>query len=313
MTPESSTPAALSLSHLSRNYRGSRGITTAVDRVSLEIAPGEVFGLLGPNGSGKTTLIECIAGLLEPSSGTVRVLGLDPVRERTALTACLGIQPQSASLFDTLTARETLELFAALYPAPRTPEDLLEEVGLAGSARVRTRALSGGQHRRLLIAVALIGNPRIVVLDEPSAGLDPLSRQGLWEIIRGLRGRGVTVLLSTHQMEEAAALCDRVGILVRGGLAALGTPEELIAASSGTGSVLFTVPLGTDLSPLHRYVPASAISRRDLADGIRVDLKSEDPDGLLRRLTFDRPVPARGFTVHTATLDEVFFGVVEGR
>src|ERR1700712_204238 len=172
----------------------------ALRGVSFEVNRGEVFGFVGPNGAGKTTTIECIVGLRKPTEGTVRVLGLDPSANRAQTTARVAVQTQSASLFDTLSVIETLRLFASFHRNALDPGDVVHQVGLDEERDHRSKNLSGGQARRLLLGVALVGDPEIVVLDEPSAGLDPAARQNLWGLIDSLRARGVTVLLSTHDM-----------------------------------------------------------------------------------------------------------------
>jgi len=208
----------------------SYGATQAVAGISLQIARGEVFGILGPNGAGKTTLLECVVGLRRPTSGSVRVLGLEPRSERRALLPWLGVQPQEASLFPNATVLETLELWRSFYGAGALDSAaVIEQTGLQDSAHVRAKRLSGGQRQRLLLGLALVPAPEVLILDEPSAGLDPHARHQIWETIRAHRAAGQTVLLTTHGMEEAQELCDRVAIIERGKLVALDTPDLLVA------------------------------------------------------------------------------------
>ncbi|GAB3695358.1 hypothetical protein GCM10028793_17340 [Nocardiopsis oceani] len=228
---------ALETSGLVKRY----GAVTALAGIDLTASQGEIFGLLGPNGAGKTTTIEILAGLRSPTEGTARTLGLDPIRERAEIRACVSVQPQKAALFERQTVAETLQLWASLYPAPDDPAEVVERMGLAGSRDVRVGKLSGGQRQRLLVGTALISRPRLLVLDEPSTGMDPNARHDLWTAIRAHRDGGGTTLLSTHSMEEAAELCDRVALLDRGRTTALGRPDDLVAehvpehASRGTG------------------------------------------------------------------------------
>ncbi|MEZ5409542.1 MAG: ABC transporter ATP-binding protein [Acidimicrobiales bacterium] len=205
------------------------GDVRAVDGVSFHVAPGEIFGLLGPNGAGKTTVLEIIEGLRQPDSGQARLLDQPVWPRNQALLPRIGVQLQASAFFDRLTAREQLETFASLYGAPRRRVDeALADVGLTDSARVRVEKLSGGQAQRLALACAFVHDPDIVFLDEPSAGLDPQSRQQLWHVIRALAAGGRTVVMSTHYMEEAEALCDRVAIMDAGQVLALDAPARLV-------------------------------------------------------------------------------------
>jgi ABC-2 type transport system ATP-binding protein len=222
MSAAASDPA-ISVVGLAKHY----GTTRAVDGLSFDVARGEVFGLLGPNGAGKTTTVETLEGYRTPDLGTVRVLGLDPVRDSTALRPRIGVMLQEGGLYPGLKPLELLHLFAAYYDDPESPEALLDIVGLRDTARNSVRRLSGGQQQRLSLACALIGKPEVVFLDEPTAGMDPHARATTWQLVRDLRDRGVTVLLTTHAMDEAEHLCDRVAIVTGGKLAALGSPAEL--------------------------------------------------------------------------------------
>ncbi|UFU05341.1 ABC transporter ATP-binding protein [Ruania halotolerans] len=239
----SSTDLAIDAVGLCKRYRH----TTAVEDVSLAVERGEVFGILGTNGAGKTTTVEMIAGLRRPDHGQVRVLGLDPVRERAKVRQILGVQLQEASLHNALTVTELLALYASLYPRPFTAEDLLERVGLTDQQGVRFENLSGGQQQRLSIALALVGRPRVVILDELTTGLDPRARRQMWKTIASLRTEGVTVLLVSHAMEEVEELCDRVALLESGRVSALGTPRELTeAAGAATLDEAFVTLTGSE-------------------------------------------------------------------
>jgi len=221
--PAAASDPAISVAGLEKHY----GTTRAVDGLSFEVARGEVFGLLGPNGAGKTTTVETLEGYRAPDRGVVRVLGLDPVRDAPELRPRIGVMLQEGGLYPGLRPLELLRLFAAYYDDSESPEDLLETVGLTDSARTLVRRMSGGQRQRLSLACALIGRPDVVFLDEPTAGMDPHARATTWQLVRGLRDRGVTVLLTTHAMDEAEHLCDTVAIVTGGRLAALGSPAEL--------------------------------------------------------------------------------------
>lgn len=224
------------------NLRKSYGATLAVEDVSLTVRRGEIVGILGPNGAGKTTTVECLAGLRERDAGRVDVLGLDPVRDRAALREVLGMQLQESELPARITAREAVELYAAFYADPADPLELLDDLGLTERRDAQFRALSGGQKQRLSIALALVGNPQVAVLDELTTGLDPQARRDTWDVIRKVRDRGVTILLVTHLMEEAERLCDRIVLIDAGRVVASGTPAELAEQSVGEHVLRFRSP-----------------------------------------------------------------------
>ncbi|WP_423461977.1 ABC transporter ATP-binding protein [Promicromonospora sp. MS192] len=231
--PAPSRPrAAIVAEHLHKRYRS----TTALADVSLRVEQGEVVGVLGVNGAGKTTTVEMIAGLRRPDGGTVRVLGLDPQRDRGRVRQLLGVQLQDAFLHGALTVAELVGLYRSFYPDPRPAGELLDLVGLAGQRDVRFERLSGGQQQRLSIALALAGRPRVVVLDELTTGLDPRARRRMWATVEGLRDDGVAVLLVSHTMEEVERLCDRVVLLDAGRVVAVDTPAGLVA-TAGTDTL----------------------------------------------------------------------------
>src|SRR5262245_42914481 len=205
------------------------GDRAAVDGVSFSVEEGEIFGILGPNGAGKTTTVESIAGLRTPDSGSIRVLGLDPRRDRDRLRSLVGVQLQESELPDRMTVGEALDLFASFYDQPADPRVLLDDLGLADKRDTAYRNLSGGQKQRLSIALALVGRPRIAILDELSTGLDPQARRDTWQLIESVRDRGVTVLLVTHLMEEAERLADRVAVFGEGRVVALDTPDGIVS------------------------------------------------------------------------------------
>ena len=210
-----------------RDLRKSYGGKVAVDGLSLSVLPGEVFGVLGPNGAGKTTTVECAAGLRRPDSGTVRVLGLDPSTDPAEVRQRVGVQLQSAVLPKRMKVREAVAVFSCGYRQTADADQLLDEWGLAEHRGAAFGTLSGGQQQRLFIVLALLGRPEVVVLDEVSTGLDPAARRDTWALVRRLRTRGVTVVLVTHAMDEAEALCDRIAVIARGRIVAEGTPDDV--------------------------------------------------------------------------------------
>jgi ABC-2 type transport system ATP-binding protein len=222
--------SVIEVESLRKRYRDK----VAVAEVSFTVDKGEIFGILGPNGAGKTTTVECVDGLRRPDAGTVRVLGLDPQRDGARLRGRVGVQLQESELPERLKVWEALDLYASFYPDPADPARLIEEWGLAEKRNAPFGKLSGGQKQRLFIALALIGNPEIAVLDELTTGLDPQARRDAWDLIEGIRDRGVTVILVTHFMEEAERLCDRIAVFSEGRIAALDTPAGL-TARAGVG------------------------------------------------------------------------------
>jgi ABC-2 type transport system ATP-binding protein len=222
------------------------GPVTAVDEISFGVQRGEIFGLIGPNGAGKTTTIECIEGLRRPDGGRVEVLGLDPQREGDSLRPRIGGQLQESALQDRLRVWEALDLFASLYGKSVDWEPLLDHLGLAASRNTAFAKLSGGQKQRLFVALALVHDPEIVLLDELTTGLDPQGRRGVWELIADIRKQGKTIVLTTHFMEEAERLCDRVAVLDRGKIVALGSPEALIRELGEESRIVFSIEAGLD-------------------------------------------------------------------
>ncbi len=211
----------------------------AVDDVSFEVRAGEIFGILGPNGAGKTTTVECVSGLRAPDGGTVRVTGIDPAQDRDALRRVLGAQLQSAALPEKIKVWEAMDLYASFYPDPADWRALLEQVGLSGKRDTAFAKLSGGQRQRLSVALALVGKPRIAVLDELTTGLDPQARRDTWELVENVRDSGVTIVLVTHFMEEAERLCDRIALIDAGRVVATDSPAGLIAQVGAEQRVRF--------------------------------------------------------------------------
>jgi ABC-2 type transport system ATP-binding protein len=221
----------------------SYGQLRAVDGISFNVRAGEIFGFLGPNGAGKTTTVEMLVGLRRHDGGSISVLGMDPIRQAKDLKLRIGVQLQTSALYPRLTVREMVDLFAGFYPRPLSPPAIIDKVGLHDKSRTQVRQLSGGQRQRLAIAVAMIGDGEIAFLDEPTTGLDPQARRSLWDLVLDLKARGKTVFLTTHYMDEAERLCDRVAVLDHGRIIALDTPRELINQHFAERAVEFDDPL----------------------------------------------------------------------
>jgi ABC-2 type transport system ATP-binding protein len=229
------TEPVIAVDALEKSY----GSVRAVDAISFEVAEGEIFGVVGPNGAGKTTTIECLEGLRAPDGGRVSVLGLDPRRDGDALRERIGAQLQQSALPARMRVEEAMRLFASFYKRPLEPEAILEGLGLADRKRVAYANLSGGQKQRLSIALALVGDPQLVFFDELTSGLDPQARHATWDLVRDVRAKGKTVFLTTHYMEEAERLCDRVMIIDAGRIVALDTPAALVHALGAEQRIAF--------------------------------------------------------------------------
>ncbi|MEU8735108.1 ABC transporter ATP-binding protein [Streptomyces tendae] len=286
----------------------SYGGRPVVDGVSFCVEEGEIFGVLGPNGAGKTTTVECVEGLRVPDAGRVRVTGLDPVADHRRVAEVLGAQLQQSEIQPKLTVREALDLYAAFYPKPADWRPLAERLDLGPMLNTRFARLSGGQKQRLFIALALVGDPRVVVLDELTTGLDPRARRETWQLIEDIRAGGVTVLLVTHFMEEAQRLCDRVAVIDRGRIAALDTPAGLIRRSAGGTVISFTPSAPLDEADL-RALPELASA--EFRDG-RVTLSGTDEtvNAVITLLARTR-VTAHQLRVTDTTLDDAFLDLTE--
>jgi ABC-2 type transport system ATP-binding protein len=294
---------AVEVTHLSKSY----GEAVAVDDVSLTVDRGEIFGILGPNGAGKTTTVELIAGLRVPDGGSVRVHGLDPIADRSEVTRLLGIQLQESRLQPKITAREALQLWSAFYDDPEPWPDLADRLGLTGLLDQQFRTLSGGQQQRLSIALALIGRPEVAILDELTTGLDPQARREVWQLVRDVRERGVTVLLVTHAMEEAQVLCDRIAIINGGRVRAVDTPDGLIGRAAAATVTSFITESAVDLDAL-REIPGVAEVRSE-SGRIVVEGTDEVPLIVLSSLESQRVMPRR-LRVQEGSLDTAYLDLI---
>jgi ABC-2 type transport system ATP-binding protein len=293
-----------------RALEKSYGSLRAVRGIDLEVREGEIFAFLGPNGAGKTTTVEILEGYRHRSGGEVEVLGADPGRATTAWRARIGVVLQSGQLQPLLTVRESLELYAGYYPSPRPVDETIEVVGLTAQRDQRAGKLSGGQQRRLDVALALIGDPELLFLDEPTTGFDPAARRGAWGVIANLRQLGKTVFLTTHYMEEAQTLADRVAIIKGGEIVALGKPSELGGAAAGRTSIRFRLPAGTGTDEL----PSAIAARAQEADG-RLQLATETPVADLALLcgwALEQAVDLRDLEVSRPTLEDVYLELTGG-
>jgi len=295
--------AAIEVVDLVKHY----GEVRAVDGVSLRIDAGEVFGLLGPNGAGKTTTVEILEGYRAPDAGAVRVLGLDPVREGGQLRPRIGVMLQEGGLYPGLRPAELLRLFAAYFEHPVDANELLDTVGLQDASRTLVRRLSGGQKQRLSLALALVGRPDVVFLDEPTAGMDPHARATTWRLVRELADGGVTVMLTTHGMDEAEHLCDRVAIVDHGRVVALGTPAEL-TRSAAVDEVVFTSTPDLPTDDLARALGLPAVAVREKRPGEYVIAAAGKPALVADLAVWLRDRDAQVEELHTGrrTLEEVF-------
>jgi ABC-2 type transport system ATP-binding protein len=256
--------AVIEVTGLTKRYGGQ----AVVDGISFHVDRGEIFGILGPNGAGKTTAVECLEGLRKRDGGEVRILGLDPRTDAHRLHQRIGVQLQETQLPEKLKVREALELYASFYPDPADWRELLERWGLAGQANTGFAKLSGGQKQRLFIALALVGNPEVVFLDELTAGLDPGARRATWDLISKVRAQGVTVVLVSHFMDEVEELCDRVAILEQGRIAALDTPAGLVDRAGGEYRVRFRPTAPLDEQSLAALPGVVCVTRRGAQVGV---------------------------------------------
>jgi ABC-2 type transport system ATP-binding protein len=290
----------ISVSNLGKRY----GRTVAVDDVSLEVFEGEIFGLIGPNGAGKTTTMECIEGNRVADKGTISVLGLDPRRDANALRQRIGVQHQEAHLQKRIKVWEAVDLWRTLYPRVVDTDALLARLGLESKRDAWFMTLSGGQKQRLFIALALIHEPEVVFLDELTTGLDPQARRAIWALVTGIRDRGTTVFLTTHLMEEAEKLCDRVAIIEHGRIIELGTPDDLVQKHCPERSVVFT---SDDVNVAERLQGLGAVERTE-GSTATYTIRGAGDDFVTDVINFiaREGIRVRGFRTEIPTLEDVF-------
>jgi len=296
-------PPVVQVSGIRKTY----GSTVAVDEVSFDVVEGEIFGLIGPNGAGKTTTMECVEGLRRPDRGAISVLGLDPIRDVYALQQRVGVQLQEAQFQKRIKVWEAVDLWASLYPNPADGTRLLEQLGLADKRDAWFMTLSGGQKQRLFIALALINNPDVVFLDELTTGLDPQARRTIWDLVRGIKERGKTVFMTTHLMEEAERLCDRVAIIDRGRIIDIDTPAALVARHCPARTVLLTT---ADAGADAHFAAMTAVD--DVARaGARFTIRGHGDDFVTEviRCVSDHQMHVADFRTEMPTLEDVFLTI----
>jgi ABC-2 type transport system ATP-binding protein len=284
--------------------RKTYGATVAVDEVSFDVQSGEIFGLIGPNGAGKTTTMECVEGLRRPDRGAISVLGLDPRRQAYALQERIGVQLQEAQLQKRIKVREAVGFWASLYRAPVDGDRLIEQLGLSDKRNAWFMTLSGGQKQRLFIALALINDPELVFLDELTTGLDPQARRAIWDLVRGIRQRGKTVFLTTHLMEEAEKLCDRVAILDHGRIIDIGTPAELVRRHCPERTVIVVTEDSTALERFRGIPQVESVSSHGLQHTIRG--RGDDLLAQLIHCVAEHRMNVTDFRTEVSTLEDVF-------
>jgi len=293
-----------------KGLRKIYGATVAVEDVSFEVRQGEIFGMVGPNGAGKTTTIECLEGLRKPDAGIVRVLGVDPQRESLTLREQTGMQLQQSNLPDRIKVWEALDLYASFYSKAADWKELIVQLGLEEKRNTLFSKLSGGQKQRLFIALALLPDPQLVFLDELTTGLDPQARHAIWDLVRDVRLKGKTVLLTTHFMEEAERLCDRVAILDHGRIVALDTPASLIRSLGADERVVFSMD---GILPVGFEKALASIARVEVRDGwVTVHGKNGQPVALVSevvRLLSKQGIQFRDLRTEQPTLEDVFLSL----
>jgi ABC-2 type transport system ATP-binding protein len=301
LTAASGVAPVIRVRGLTKRY----GDVQAVAGIDFDVAKGEIFGLLGPNGAGKTTTVEILEGLREPDGGEVSVLGVDVARDADAIKPRIGVSLQTAALYPKLTVTELIDLFRSFYPTSRPTKEVMDALELGERHNARSQDLSGGQRQRLAVALSLVNDPELVFLDEPTTGLDPAARRSLWDIVEGLKADGRSVLLTTHYMEEAEILCDRLAIMDHGRILEMGTVEELVSKHFQERTVRFDRLDGLAREELERLPEVTSVKE----DTNEVLIYTKDPGrtiGALLDLADSRGLEPQNLGIRRATLEDVF-------
>jgi ABC-2 type transport system ATP-binding protein len=301
VTPVPDTAPVIRVRGLTKRYADVQ----AVDGIDFDVARGEVFGLLGPNGAGKTTTVEILEGLRQPDGGEVSVLGVDVARDADAIKPRIGVSLQTAAMYPKLTVTELIDLFRSFYPRSRSTQEVIDALELGERRNARSQDLSGGQRQRLAVALSLVNDPELVFLDEPTTGLDPAARRSLWDIIEGLKADGRSVLLTTHYMEEAEILCDRLAIMDHGRILEMGRVEELVSKHFRERTVRFDRLDGLAREDLERLPEVTSVKE----DADEALIYTRDPGrtiGALLDLADSRSLELQNLGIRRATLEDVF-------
>jgi ABC-2 type transport system ATP-binding protein len=287
-----------------QNIRKLYGHTIAVSDISFEVQQGEIFGLIGPNGAGKTTTMECVEGLRSPDRGAIAVLGLDPVKDVYRLQDRIGVQLQEAQLHIRIKVRDAVDLWASLYRKPVDANRLLEQLGLIEKRNAWFMTLSGGQKQRLFIALALINDPELVFLDELTTGLDPQARRAIWDLVRGIRQRGKTVFMTTHLMDEAERLCDRVAVIDRGRIVDIGTPAALVRRHCPERTVVVTTADASADGKFRQLAGVTAVERRE--NDVAIRGRGDELVSQVIQCLASHAIPVIDFRTEMPNLEDVF-------
>jgi ABC-2 type transport system ATP-binding protein len=294
----------IEVSNLEKKY----GDINAVNGVSFSVEQGEVFGILGPNGAGKTTTVEMIEGLRKPNAGSIKVCNIDALKEPQRIKELIGVQLQATSLYDNIRVKEALDLFGSYYQKSLPSEQIMEEVSLTEKKHSQVSKLSGGQKQRLSVGLALVNDPEVIFLDEPTTGLDPQARHNIWSIVENLRERGKTVVMTTHYMEEAEQLCHRLAIIDRGKIIAMDTPDNLI--NKADLSTLIEFSTSKELDGLAKNIPG--ICKVNNGSARKYSVQTKAVSMILKDLTnlcYDNHIELENISVRQATLEDVFLSM----
>jgi ABC-2 type transport system ATP-binding protein len=294
----------IEVSNLEKKY----GDINAVNGVSFSVEQGEVFGILGPNGAGKTTTVEIIEGLRKPNAGSIKVCNIDALKEPQRIKELIGVQLQATSLYDNIRVKEALDLFGSYYQKSLSSEQIMEEVSLTEKKHSQVSKLSGGQKQRLSVGLALVNDPEVIFLDEPTTGLDPQARHNIWSIVENLRERGKTVVMTTHYMEEAEQLCHRLAIIDRGKIIAMDTPDNLI--NKADLSTLIEFSISKELDGLAKNIPG--ICKVNNGSARKYSVQTKAVSMILKDLTnlcYDNHIELENISVRQATLEDVFLSM----